>query len=385
MKTLIAVPIAAGLLTFACSAPPPPPAAGKEAAVAVRVERAATSQIAAQFEAGGIVRGRMTAVIASRVMAPVTDVRVHAGDMVRAGQVLVTLDGRDLQAQADRASAALTAARQTVRAVDSDRAAANAALTLATSGFDRVTALHAKHSATNHELEEATAGFDTARAQVASADAHAAEAAAGLTAAEEASKAATITASYATLTAPFAGRVIERMADPGVMAAPGVPLLTIEDTSRLRLEVSLDEARARDIAVGQNAEVSVDGSAGAAWRAGKIAELSRIDPARHSFVVKIDMPPGAETRSGAFGRARFTSGSRAALAVPARSVIRRGQMTFVFIVDADKRAHLRPVTPGASFGDRQEVLAGLMENEFVVDEPPPVLIDGAPVTTGDRP
>jgi RND family efflux transporter MFP subunit len=369
-------------VTAACSAPPAPPARGEAQQTVATLARAQTSQLATQFEAGGVVRARLTAAIAGRVLAPVVDVRVRPGDRVNAGQILLTLDGRELQAQADRASAALAAARQGVRAAESDKQAADAGLTLAAASFDRMNGLHARRSATNYELEEATAAIQTARAHVAGAEARAAEAAASLSAAESASSAATISASYAVVTAPFAGRVTERFVDPGSMAAPGAPLLTVEDTSLFRLEVSIDEARARDIAAGQTAGVTLSGPGSETWAEGRISEVSRLDPARHSFVVKIDIPSSVPARSGAFGRARFTAGTRSILSVPASALIPRGQITFVFAVDRDGLAHLRPVTTGETAGDRVEVLAGLADAEQIVDHPAATLVDGARVAPG---
>jgi len=265
---------------------------------------------------------------------------------------------------------------------EADKLAADAGLTLATASFDRISGLHAKRSATNHELEEATAALQTARARVAGAEARVAETAAGLAATEAAAAAADISASYAIVSAPFAGRVTERFVDPGAMAAAGAPLLTLEDTSSFRLEVSLDEARAREIAVNQRASLALDAAAGDAWIDGRIAEVSRLDPAGHSFLVKIDVPASAAARSGAFGRARFSAGTRTAITAPASAVIRRGQMTFMFAVDRDGVAHLRPVTAAEAAGDRVEVLAGVTGGEPIVDHPAPALLDGARVAAG---
>jgi multidrug efflux pump subunit AcrA (membrane-fusion protein) len=376
------VSFALAVVTAACSAPPALSPRGETPQTAVTLTRAQTSQLAVQFEAGGVVRARLTAAIAGRVLAPVVDVRVRPGDRVNAGQVLLTLDGREMQAQADRASAALAAARQGLRAAESDTQAADAGLTFAAASFDRINGLHARRSATNYELEEATAAVQSARAHVAGAQARAAEAAASLTAAESAASAATISASYTVVTAPFAGRVTERFVDPGSMAAPGAPLLTLEDTALLRLEVSIDEARAREIAAGQTAGVSLDDQSRDTWVEGRISEVSRLDPARHSFVVKIDLPSSLAARPGAFGRARFTAGARSTLTVPSSALIRRGQITFVFAVDRDGFAHLRPVTTSETAVDRVEVLSGVADGEQIVDHPPATLVDGARVAPG---
>jgi hypothetical protein len=175
--------------------------------------------------------------------------------------------------------------------------------------------------------------------------------------------------------------------DPGALATPGMPLVTLEDASTFRLEVPIDEARSGFVTPGQQVDVRVDGPsapAAAEWLRGRVAEIARLDPASHTFVVKIDLPPGACTRSGVFGRARFSGPPRRALVVPRSAVIPRGQLSFVYLVDADSRARLRAISPGAEDGDRREVLAGVHEKDVVVSAPPPSLTDGARVAGGGR-
>src|SRR5690606_24250227 len=116
------------------------------------------------------------ALVTSRLMAPVREVHVAPGDVVRQGQVLVTLDARDLQAQARQAAGGETAAQQARAAIDAERQAAQAALALATISHDRMAALHARRSATPHELDDATAVLRAAEAQVAAIDARARQA-----------------------------------------------------------------------------------------------------------------------------------------------------------------------------------------------------------------
>ena len=121
-------------------------------------------------------RARSTAVIASRVMAPIVDVLVRPGDRVRRGAPLVRLDAREINAAGVRASAALDAARRSAEAAASDTRAAEAALHMARLTHDRITALHAKRSATLQELDQATASLSAADAQLAGAVARSAAA-----------------------------------------------------------------------------------------------------------------------------------------------------------------------------------------------------------------
>jgi RND family efflux transporter MFP subunit len=251
---------------------------------------------------------------------------------------------------------------------------------------DRVAALQAKRSATPQELDQATASLSATEAQLAGAVARSAAATAAREEAAAAMQGTQIATSYSVLNAPFDALVAERHVDPGAMATPGTPLLTLEDAIAFRLEVRLDEARAGQIAVGQAAQVSVgettEGSD--AWSEGRVVEVARLDAASHGFVVKIELPTAAHVRSGQFGRARFSGPTRRTLTVPSAAVLRRGQLTFVFAVDADDVARLRPISTGAAAADRIEALAGLHEGDRVVNDPPASLADGDRVAGGTR-
>jgi multidrug efflux pump subunit AcrA (membrane-fusion protein) len=375
--------IVVATLSAGCAAPAE---RGDQAAapIPVSIVPAQLGDMASSFEAGGVVRARTTAAIASRIMAPILEVHVRPGDRVRRGAPLVTLDGREAAANRARAAAAVTGAVEAAGAAESDVRAAQAAVVLARATADRVRTLHGKRSATPQELDQAVSALDASEAQLTAARARLAAAAAGRDAAQAASDAAAITTSYAAVVAPFDGVITERSADPGGMATPGLPLLTIEDATAFRLEVALDEARASRVSVGQDVAVELgDANLPDRWTGtGRIGEVARIDPAAHSFLVKIDLPAAASMRSGVFGRARFAGPARQAIVIPASAAVRRGQLTFVYTVGADGRAKLQPVSPGAAAGERLEILAGLREGERVVASPPAALADGAAVTGG---
>jgi hypothetical protein len=95
--------------------------------------------------------------------------------------------------------------------------------------------------------------------------------------------------------------------------------------------------------------------------------------------VKVELPAGADIRSGMFARVRIPADEHEALVVPANAVVRRGQLSLVFVVDRDSRARLRAITPGATSADAVEVLAGLSAGDAVVMAPPPSLTDATPV------
>jgi multidrug efflux pump subunit AcrA (membrane-fusion protein) len=332
------------------------------------------TELVSSIEAGGIVRPRVTAVIASRVLAPIVDVRVRPGDRVHRGDVLMTLDARDLRANDARAEASAVSAAESVKAAEADVRASESSVQLARLTHDRIAALQATRSATTAELDQAIAARSAAEAQHAAAEARLAAANAMREAAKAAAAASAVTVTYATLTAPFDGVVTERSAEPGSMAAPGSPLLTLEDPTTYRLEVTLDESRAALVTRGSAAKIRFD--SGDPVSNGRVVEIARVDPMSHSFVVKIDLGSGAAVRSGQFGRASFAGPPRRALTVPLSALVRRGQLTFVFVADREQGARLRAISTGETVGDRAEVLSGLRQGDRVVTSPPSTLSDG---------
>ena len=338
----------------------------------VRTEAVRLIERAETFEAGGVVQARTTAVVASRILAPVRAVHVAPGDRVRAGQPLVELDGRDLAAGAARASAAVESARGRIDVAGAEHAAAEATLALARASHQRIAVLYERGSATAQERDRVVAELKAAEARVAAASAARDAAEAALTAEREASGAAGVIASFATVVAPFTGVVTEKLVEPGNMVSPGTPLVRLEEAGGSRLEVRVDEARVAAIEPGDPVEVELAGRR----LAGKVAELGRaVDADARAFLVKIALPPDDAARSGTFGRALFAGPARAVLAVPSEAAVRRGQMTTVFVVEGE-RARLRLVRTGQEADGLVDVVSGLSRDERVILDPPRELVDG---------
>jgi RND family efflux transporter MFP subunit len=376
-----ALAVVAGLVLTGCSSQTDTTRAGAEAPIPVTVATVAMTDVADTLEAGGVVQARTTATIMARIQAPVLEVRVSPGDRVRAGQALVVLDGTDLAAHARSARAATLSADQGVAAAAADQQAAEAALALARATHERIAGLQAKRSATAQELDDATGTLRAAEARAAGATARAQSAVSLLESARAAAEGAATTASFASITAPFDGVVAEKMVEPGNMAAPGTPLVRLEDTRGFRLDVRVDESRIGQVARGAVIPVSLDSGTGGAtiMLNGTVSDIGRAgDADARAYLVKITLPETAGLRSGTFGRAHVGAAARRALTVPAGAVLRRGQMTSVLVVEQDV-ARLRLVNVSGT-----EVLAGLSEGEVVIVAAPPTVTDGRRVTIRGR-
>lgn len=366
-------PLMMGILA-ACGSDRPAPAPPEAPPVSVRTLALETTPWPAIYEATGTVRARTAAAISSKVMGYVRDVKVSVGDAVRAGQLLVALDARDLEAAERQAEAALAEAKSAVAEVDGAIVAAKAQLELAQATFRRMKDLHEKKSISDQEFDEVAAKVRLAEANHQMALAKRRQLDEKVQQAGEAVKSAAIMRGYAEIRAPFDGVVTEKMVEPGNLAAPGAPLLTIERTGAYRLEARLEESLLGVVRPGQ--EVDVELEALAKTFPARVSEIvPAVDAASRAFLVKIDLPALAGLRSGLFGKARFRTQSRDVLAIPAEAIVERGQVRSVFVVE-EGRARSRLVALGERRGDRVEVLTGLAAGETIVSPAPSALADG---------
>lgn len=366
--------IAAAAATLAgCGSPEKVESAGAVPAVTkpVAVQTAAMEQWPSLYETTGTVRARTAATISAKWMGHVREVKVNVGDRVRAGQLLVALDARDLDVASAGAKAGLAEARSGIPEAESGLAAAKANLDLAQTTFRRMTDLHNKRSISDQEFDEASAKVKAAQAAYDMARAKRTQLDSKIAQAEEQVRSAEVSRSYAEVTAPFAGVVTAKTVEPGNLAAPGAPLLTIEGEG-FRLEANVEESRA--FRTGQAVTVKLDGIGRTI--AGRVSEIvPAVDPGSRAYIAKIDLPSEAGIRSGLFGRASFPLGERSVLAVPASAVVTRGQLQSVWVAD-NGVARTRIVTLGARLKDSVEVLSGLSAGEKVVAPAPEGLADG---------
>jgi RND family efflux transporter MFP subunit len=344
--------------------------------LAVNVVTAVVQQWPSIYEATGTVRARSSAIISAKWMGYVREVKVQVGDRVREGQLLVALDTRDLDASSGRAGAAREEVRNAIPEVDSAVSAARANLDLVQVTFKRMNELYGKRSISDQEFDEASAKVKAAQAAYEMARAKRTQLDARLAQSDQEVRATEVTRTYAEVQAPFAGLVTAKSVDPGNLAAPGAPLLTIERDG-YRLEAAVEESRLGTVRVGQAVSVTLDGI-NRSFDARVSEIVPAVDAISRSYIVKIDLPNTPALRSGIFGRAMFQLGSRSPLTIPAGAVIERGQLQSVFAVD-NCVARTRLVTLGEKLKGQVEVLSGLNAGEKVISPVPQGLSDGSRV------
>jgi RND family efflux transporter MFP subunit len=329
------------------------------------------------YQATGTVRARTSAALSSKLMAYVRLVAVQVGDRVQEGQLLVTLDAEDLDNRVRSAQAADAEVMSAMPEADSGVGGAKANLDLAQSTFHRMEELASKKSISNQEFDEASARLKSAQAAYEMARARRAQLDSKRASAQQEIRSATAMRDYTRISAPFSGLVTAKSVDPGILASPGAPLLTIEREGAYRLEVSVDESRLPLVKAGQPVDVDLE-SVGHRIGA-RVSEVGpSVDAVSRSYIVKIDLPALPTLRSGSFGRASFSSGARKVGTVPATAVVEHGQLQSVFVIE-DGRAHTRLITTGERRQSAIEVLSGLSEGETFINPVPAGLTDGARV------
>lgn len=321
--------------------------AAEEAALRTIAVQAANSQAA--YIADGSVEAVRDSRVAAQVSGRITEVLVRAGDRVQAGQILMRIDP--------------SAATQQVAGSQAQLAQADALLASARADYDRAKRLYAQDYLSAAALEHAQTQLKSAEAQARALGAQAA--------------AAGVQAGYYTVRAPYAGWVAQVQVTVGDMAAPGVQLVSMYDPAALRVSAQIPESVVANLDQAVPAVVEVAGAP--VQRGVRTTVLPALDTATHSATARVDLPPQAPSvLPGQFARVSFTlkdagaalsARAGARVRVPRTAVVQRGELSAVYVVDAQGRAQLRQVRLGREAGEQIEVLAGLSGGERVALDP----------------
>jgi membrane fusion protein, multidrug efflux system len=287
--------------------------------------------------------------LSAQVPGAIVALNVKAGDSVKAGQELIRIDAR--------------AAEQNVAGSAAQVEAAQAALKVASRELERQKALFQKQYISQGALDRAQAQWESAQAQ--------------LKALQAQTGAARTQSGFFVLNAPYAGIVSEVPVALGDMAMPGRPLLTLHDPSALRVTAAVPQAMLP--ALGANLKAvryELPGLAGQDGRQqpAQVQLLPTVDPVTHSAQLRLVLPanvagiiPGLFARVWLPAASTREGGSRFYL--PASAIVRRAELSAVYVVDAQGKPRLRQVRLGRSAGDRVEVLSGLRAGDQVATDP----------------
>jgi RND family efflux transporter MFP subunit len=301
----------------------------------VRAVIADTKGYRATEDVVGTVRAKLRASIEAKIAGRVDKALVAPGDVVRAGDLLVQLDAREIQSRLDQAIPVLRNAEMEMK---------------------RFKSLVEKNAVSQSEFDATEARFRVAQAAVNEAE---------------------TMLGYTKVSAPFAGVITRKLADVGDLASPGRALLEIEDPKSLRVEADVPESLIDRMKLGSKMNVT-----SAAAQDNTEAVVSEIAPAADSatrtFLVKLDLPANTSLRAGQFARVAVPLDESKTLRVPASAIIQRGQMELVFVAQ-DQKAQLRLVKTGKRIGNEIEIVSGVIPGERVIVENTAQLRDGQPI------
>ena len=309
--------------------------------VRVPVVTAGPKSVATGVEIDGVVEPLKQSMVSSQATGRVSALMVKAGDPVKAGQLLATVDDRETQTGVQRSQA---------QQVQSDSELRNAQLNVS-----RTRDLQAKGFVSQ-------AALDTAELQLKAAQAGRDQASAGL-------RQSALSQEFTRVTAPYDGYVSDTLVQAGDLAVPGKPLLSMYSPHAYRVVVHVGVSQLQSTRTAVQVEVQ---QAGGEW-VKPIAQqlLPAADALSQTLQWRLDLPnmPGAPWVPGQQVRVRFVGGASQRITLPATAVLRRGELTAVYVAGGPGFV-MRVVRLGSHLGQGQvEVLAGLLPQDRVALDP----------------
>jgi len=286
-------------------------------------------------EVVGSVRAKSVASIEAKVSGRIAKMHVDLGQRVTKDQILAEIDAKEVKAQYDRAVANRDQAQR---------------------DYKRFADLLQKQITSRQEFDAVEARYRVAEAALRESESM---------------------LGYVEVRSPFDGVVVKKLADTGDFAAPGKPILQIENPEKLRFEADVPEALINTVRSGAPVDVVI--SSLPAPLHGTVSDISpSADLVSRTFLVRVELPGEKGCKAGQFGRALFPTGTYSSIGVPSSAVVLRGQMEMVFIDDGGK-ARLRLVKTGKRFGDDVELLSGVSPGERIITDHARDLNDGQAV------
>ena len=324
-------------------------------AIDVAVVRISPQAVAVGFELDGVVEPVKQSTVAAQASGRISQLAVKAGERVRAGQLLATIDDRESQTGLQRSRA------QTAQAEAEFRNAQAHVL--------RTRELQSRGFVSRAALDTAEAAYQAAQA--------------GRDQATAGQRQSMIIQGFTRVTAPYEGWVLETLAQPGDLAVPGKPILTLYAPQPLRAVVQVPASRAAAARGATGVQVLVpNGQGGGQWISpASQAMLPAADPVAQTLEWRLELPAAA-ARAVAPGQqvqVRFAATAQRRLLAPASAVLHRGELTAVYVVSPDGTGFvLKAVRVGADHGAAGvEVLAGLNAQDSVALHPVRASLAGA--------
>jgi len=329
------------------------PVAMAQGGLQVPVVQAQPKAVTSGFELDGVIQPVQQSTVSAQASGRIVTLVVKAGDRVRAGQLLATIDDREAAVGVQRSQAQV--------------AQAQAELHNAQANLLRTRDLQAQGFVSKAALDMAETQFKGAQAGHDQAGAGARQSA--------------LSQGFTRVTAPYDGWVLQTHADAGDLAVPGKPILTVYAPQPLRAVVQLPASRADVARLSSQVEVQLPNEQGQPQWVNPVARsaMPAADPVSQTVEWRLELSPKSVQHllPGQQVRVRFVGGQSNRMVVPAAAVLRRGELTAVYVA-GDKGFALRAVRLGPDHGaEGVEVVAGLVAGERVALDPVKAGLAGA--------
>lgn len=332
----------------------------REQVTGITVESVVPSMTDEYYETSGTVKAKTVSMISAKLMGSITSVKVNEGDRVRAGQLLLTIDDSDVAQKLTGANEGYAEARKALEAADENRK-------LRDITYQRYKKLYDEKAMSRQELDQLETQKKVAELDYERAQAAVRRVEAGLNEAK-------VYHGYSSVKSPVSGIVTEKKAEVGSMAVPGMPLITVEDDSALRIELNADEKISALLKAGMTARVFID-SLGREVR-GSVSEVVRsVDPMSRTALVKIAVRADG-LRPGMYARVGIPVGKKEMMLVPKNVVVEKGQLTGVYTVDPANVIKYRLIRLGKTYDNKVEILSGINPNERIIVSGVEKAVDG---------
>lgn len=367
--------IASGSMLSACAAPAPQ--ATGDQAVPVTLSAAKTASFSTPLQLSGTLTAVHSTTLGAAAGGRIVSVDVRVGDRVSAGDAIAQIDSSQYGAQLAGARAGASAAADSQRAAQAQLEQAQSRLQLARVTARRMSQLYAQGAISRQQQDETQSNLAAAQAGLAQAQAGL-SAAAGMTAQAQAGvNAAAVPLQNTSISAPYSGIVTQKFVEPGAVVGPGSPVVALQDTSDLELDVALPEDDAAALVPGTGLTVRVDALGGARVPATVRAVVPSQNPALRSATVKIGVAPRRGLLPGMFARVSVAGAPHTGVSVPLSALVSRAGQSGVFTVREDTASFV-PVQTAAST-DRAVEVQGLSAGARVAVTNVSRLTDGARV------
>jgi len=324
----------------------------KDNRLTVSVKVSSPSTLEGNFlNASGKVEAIQNANLSTRIMGFVNKVHVKVGDKVRKGQLLLSINSADINAQKAQVNASITEATAAYKNAEKD--------------YNRFKALFEDSSASQKEMDDMTANYEIAKAR--------------LEAANQMKNQVNAQLSYSNISAPFSGVVTGKFINKGDMASPGMPLMSVEAPGKFQVIAMVPESEITQVKNGSEVNVTIK-STGEVVK-GKVTEVST--SAKNTggqYLVKVILDKTeVKLLSGMFTSVQFpvAKASSNNILIPTSALVKRGELVGVYVVSSSNTALLRWLRLGKTFGDKIEVLSGLSADEKFILSSEEKLINGA--------